>query len=93
MCIRHHFSTRTLQGPWGQVWPTTGPNPKLQNNFVFPNISPTQYKVWGYEPNHAPTSVVCTVTKRGLDGPARLRNGGLDGPARLRNASDKETKF
>ncbi len=32
--ILHHFSSPTcLKGPWGQVWPGSGPKPKLKFRF------------------------------------------------------------
>ena len=47
-CVLHHFSSLTcLKGSWGQVWPESGPKPKLKFRFQFPNRSLTQFRFHG----------------------------------------------
>ncbi len=51
-CVLHHISSLTrLEGSWDQVWPESGPKPKIKYIFEFPpNRSPSQNSlpVWDY---------------------------------------------
>ncbi len=41
--VLHHYpSLARINGSWGQVWPESGPKPKLKSRFEFSNTSPSQ---------------------------------------------------